>query len=210
MKPLKKIPVFQGEGAIKNERGPGVDDKEIIERFWARSESAISAIADKYSKYCRAIAFNILDSEEDAEEVLNDAYNRAWNAMPPERPNNLRAFIGRIVRNLSINRLEKEHAEKRGGGQVGLILAELEECIADRKNSPDELAESEMITAALNSFLIGQSIENRRIFVRRYFRAASIEEVAADFGMSAGKVKTTLFRMRGKLRKHLESEGIYL
>ena len=187
-----------------------MEDREIIDRFWERSESAISAIGEKYSKYCMVIAFNILGSDEYAEEVLNDAYYRVWNAIPPERPQNLRAFIGKITRNLSLNRLEKEKAEKRGGGRVDAILSELEECIADSMHSPDELAESEMITAAVNSFLSGQSLEKRRLFVRRYWRAASIEEMAADFNMTAAKIKTTLFRMRAKLRKHLESEGIYL
>jgi len=187
-----------------------MDDREIIDRFWARSESAIYAIGDKYSKYCRVIAYNILGNDEDAEEVLNDTYNRVWNSIPPERPNNLRAFIAKITRNLSFNRLEKEKAQKRGGGQFDALLSELEECISDSRNSFDELIDTEAITAALNSFLSGQSVENRRVFVRRYWRAASIEEIAADFDMSVGKVKTILFRMRNKLRKHLESEGIYL
>jgi RNA polymerase sigma-70 factor (ECF subfamily) len=187
-----------------------MDDSEIIEQFWARSESAINAISDKYSKYCRVIASNILGNAEDTEEVINDAYHRVWNAIPPERPNNLRAFIGRITRNLSLDRLEKAKAEKRGGGQFEVLLSELEECISDNKNSFDELIETEAITTALNAFLSEQSAENRRIFVRRYWRAASIDDIAADFGMSAGKVKTVLFRMRKKLRKHLESEGIFL
>ena len=187
-----------------------MDDREIIDQFWTRSESAIVALGDQYSKYCRVIAVNILGNAEDAEEILNDTYNRVWNAIPPERPNNLRAFVGRITRNLSFDRLEKEKAAKRGGGQLDAILSELEECIADRRNAFDERADSEAITAALNKFLSGQSSENRRVFVRRYWRAASIEEIATDFGMSVGNVKTTLFRMRGKLRKYLESEGVYL
>ena len=187
-----------------------MDDNEIIDQFWAQSESAINAIRDKYSKYCRTIAFNILGNAEDTEEVINDTYHRVWNAIPPERPNNLRAFIGRITRNLSIDLLEKEKRKKRGGGQFNAILSELEECIANSKDSFDELIETETITAALNTFLSEQSAENRRIFVRRYWRAASIEDIAVDFNMSVGKVKTILFRLRNKLRKHLESEEIFL
>jgi RNA polymerase sigma-70 factor (ECF subfamily) len=187
-----------------------MDDNEIIDQFWTRSELAISAVSDKYSKYCRSIASNILGNAEDTEEVINDTYHRVWNAIPPERPNSLRAFIGRITRNLSLDRLEKAKAEKRGGGQFNVLLSELEECIADRSDSFDDLIETEAITAALNTFLSGQRAENRRIFVRRYWRAASIEEIAADFNMTAGKVKSILFRMRSKLRNHLESEGIYL
>ena len=187
-----------------------MDDRDIIDQFWARSESAITALSDKYSKYCRVIAYNILGNFEDVEEIINDTYSRVWNAIPPDRPDSLRAFIGRIARNLSFDRFDKEKAKKRGGGQLDAILDELEECIADTRNSFDELIESEAITAALNTFLSCQSADNRRIFVRRYWRAASIEEIATDFGMSVGKVKSILFRMRNKLRKHLESEGIYL
>jgi len=187
-----------------------MDDKEIIDRLIARSESAITALGDKYSKYCRVIAINILGDAEDTEEVLNDTYYRVWNSIPPEQPNNLRAYIGRITRNLSLDRLDKIRAEKRGGGQIDVILSELEECIVDNKNTPEKLAESEEISAALNEFLIGQSIENRCVFVRRYWRAASIEEIATNFDMSVGKVKTILFRMRKKLRKHLEKEGIHI
>ncbi|MCL2058506.1 MAG: RNA polymerase sigma factor [Oscillospiraceae bacterium] len=152
----------------------------------------------------------MLGNAEDTEEVINDTYHRIWNAIPPERPNSLRAFVGRITRNLSFDRLDKAKAEKRGSGQLDALLSELEECIADSRNSFDELIETEAITVALNAFLSEQSADNRRIFVRRYWRAASIDEIAADFDMSVGKVKTTLFRTRKKLRKHLESEGIYL
>ena len=187
-----------------------MDDKEIIDHFWTCSELAIKELNDKYSKYCRVIAFNILGNAEDTDEIINDTYHCVWNAIPPERPNNLRAFIGRITRNLSINRLEKIKAEKRRGGQFDALLSELEECIADSGDSFDKLIETETITTALNAFLSEQSAENRRIFVRRYWRAAIIEEVAADFDMSVGNVKTILFRMRNKLRKHLESEGIFL
>lgn len=187
-----------------------MDEKEIINLFWARSETAISALGEKYSRYCRAIASNILGNAEDAEEVINDTYYRAWNAIPPERPDSLRAFVGRITRNLSFDKLEKAKAEKRGGGQFNALLSELEECIAVSRNSFDELIEAETITTALNDFLSEQSVINRRIFVRRYWRAASIEEIAADFNMSIGKVKSILFRMRQKLRNHLESEEIFL
>ena len=187
-----------------------MDEKEIIELFEARSESAINALSEKYSRYCRTIASNILGNAEDTEEVLNDTYHRIWNAIPPKQPDSLRAFIGRITRNLSFDRLEKAKAEKRGGGQFNALLSELEECIADSRNSFDGLIETETITAALNVFLSEQSIENRRIFVRSYWRAASIEEIAADFNMSVGKVKSILFRMRKKLRNHLESEEIFL
>jgi RNA polymerase sigma-70 factor (ECF subfamily) len=185
-----------------------MDDGDIIERFWGRSETAISALGEKYGRYCRAIAFNILGSAEDAEEVVNDAYNRAWNAMPPERPADLRAFIGRVARNLALNRLERERAGRRGGGQFDLVLSELGECVADSRDAIDDFVASEVITAALNTFLSGQSAQNRRIFVRRYWKADAIKEIAGDYGISVGKVKSILFRMRAKLRTHLKDEGV--
>jgi RNA polymerase sigma-70 factor (ECF subfamily) len=187
-----------------------MDDKAIIDQFWARSETALNALSDKYAKYCRSIAFNILGNAEDAEEVVNDAYHRVWNAIPPSRPDSLRAFVGKTIRNLSFDRLKKAKAKKRGGGQYEVLLSELEDCIADNKNPYDELLETEAITTAINTFLSKQSIEHRRIFVRRYWRAASIEDIAKDFGMTVGSVKSILFRMRGKLRSHLESEGVFL
>jgi len=185
-----------------------MDDNEIIGLFWERSESAISALSEKYSRYCRVIALNILGNMEDAEEILNDTYNRIWNAIPPERPGNLRAFIGKTTRNLALDTSEKSKAIKRGGGQIDAILSELEECIADSRNLYDELMESEAITNALNTFLSELGAEDRRIFISRYWMAESIKSIAADIRKSEGNVKTILYRLRVKLRKHLESEDI--
>ncbi|MDR2615302.1 MAG: RNA polymerase sigma factor [Oscillospiraceae bacterium] len=185
-----------------------MDDAEIIERFRRRSESAINAMSDKYSRYLQTIALNITGNPQDAEEIVNDTYDKLWNSIPPERPKDLRAFAGKITRNLSINRLERERAAKRGGGQVELILHELEEYLGD--NQFDTAAESETIYDALNSFLAAQNEKNRLIFVSRYWRAVSLEEIADGLGITVGKVKSILFRMRKKLRIHLESEGIYL
>jgi len=187
-----------------------MDDQDIVDRFWARSESAIGAVSEKYSRYLRSIASNILGNANDVDEVINDTYHRLWTAIPPNRPENLRAYSGRITRNLALDRVDAQKAGKRGGGQYPLIIAELEECVVDRQDFVDDLADSESITTALNSFLSRLSAEKRRIFIRRYWRASSIEEIAASFGMSVGKVKTILFRTRKNLRKHLESEGIYL
>ena len=185
-----------------------MDDGEIIGLFWERSESAISAISEKYSRYCRVIALNILDNIEDAEEVLNDTYNRVWNAIPPERPGNLRTFTGKITRNLALDKSEKSRAVKRGGGQIDAILSELEECIADNRNHYDEMMESEAITSALNAFLFELNAEDRRIFISRYWMADSTKNIAADMKKSEGNVKTILYRLRIKLKKHLKSEDI--
>ena len=187
-----------------------MEDTIIIEQFWERSESAISSLRDKYAKYCHVISFNILGCLEDTEEILNEAYFRLWNALPPERPKNLRAYLGKVVRNLSLNRLEKESATKRGSGQYHAILFELEECITDTKNSPDSIIESVSITDSINSFLDELDEQSRCIFVRRYWYVESIEEIAKDLKMQCSSIKTILFRTRKKLKIHLESEEIYL
>jgi RNA polymerase sigma-70 factor (ECF subfamily) len=187
-----------------------MDDKEIIDRFWTRTESAIAAIGEKYSGCCHKVAMNILGNAEDAEEVLNDTYSRIWNSIPPERPDNLRAYVCRIARNLSFDRLRKAKAEKRGSGQIDAVLSELEECVTNGNDAYSELADSDAIAAAINKFLSEQSADNRRIFVLRYWGAAGIEHIAGALGMTNGNVRSALYRMRKKLKKHLESEGIYL
>jgi RNA polymerase sigma-70 factor (ECF subfamily) len=188
----------------------GMDDKDIIELLLIRSESALEALKNKYSKYCFTIASNILGNAEDVEEVINDTFHHMWNAIPPNQPESLRAFIGSIARNLSLDRFEKAKAQKRGGGQISIILSELDDCIPDNKNSIDELIEIESLTSVLNTFLSDQKIENRHIFIRRYWYAASLEEIADDLNKTVGNIKVILYRMRNKLKKYLESEGIFL
>lgn len=104
-------------------------DHEIIELYWARNESAITATAEKYGNYCHTIAYNILHSKEDAEECSNDTYLGAWSSIPPQRPNRLSIYLGKITRNLALNRYKRYTAEKRGHGQVVLALSELEACV---------------------------------------------------------------------------------
>jgi len=187
-----------------------VDDVVIVERFWERSESAIEALASKYGKYMHTIAFNILSSDEDAEEIVNDTCIAVWNAIPPERPQNLRAYTGKTARNLSLNRLKMENRLKRGGGQAQAAMEELAECVADPRGELDRELDAAAVAAAINGFLSEQTAEHRVIFVARYWQVASIQDIAAAMQMKAGRVKSILHRMRGKLRKHLESEGITL
>ncbi len=187
-----------------------MDDHDIVKLYWERSEAAITALADKYSKYCMRIANNILNDKQDAEECVNDTYLRTWNAIPPALPMNLLTFLGKITRNLALNRLEKYHAQKRNFGQSAIALSELEECIPDMTATPENFAESETITQTINLFLTGLSEINRKIFMRRYWYMSGIDEIASDHGMSVSKVKSILFRTRKKLKKFLEKEGISL
>ena len=129
-----------------------MEDSRIIDLYWARSEEALSETARKYGRYCHSIARNILNNDEDAEECVSDAYLRAWNAIPPARPARLQTWLGRIVRNLSLNKREKALAEKRGAGQLPLILDELAECIPDGPDG-EALTESILIRDVLDRFL---------------------------------------------------------
>ena len=187
-----------------------MEDKEIVRLFLQRSEAALSETEIKYSRYCYSIAYGILKNDEDASECVNDALAAAWNAIPPAEPSVLRTFLGKITRNLSLHALEKMTAEKRGLGQVPLALSELEECIPDTSPNVGEIVEDKAITQVINSFLSKLDIEKRKIFMRRYWYASSLEEIASDYGMTVSKVKSILFRLRKKLKRELEKEGILL
>lgn len=181
-----------------------LDDKHIVELYWERSERAILETDRAYGRYFLYIAYQILRDDQDSEEVVNDTYLKAWDTMPPERPNPLKAFLGRITRQLSINRLEKRTAEKRGGGEYDLTLEELQECIADNTADVGDLV---ALQDALNRFLLALPLESRRIFLRRYWYMSSISDIAHDLGISDSKVKMQLKRTREKLKAHLIEEG---
>ncbi len=186
-----------------------MDDSRIIELYMARSERAISETSKKYGSYCHHIAYSILHNDEDSEECVNDTYLRAWNSIPPKHPNNMRAFLGKITRNLSLNRWEKLSAEKRGAGQASLILDELAECIPADEGAT-ETAESMVIRDVIDRFLDELPAVTRKMFVRRYFYMSPVKEIAAEYGLSESKVTVTLFRTRAKLKAALEKEGISL
>lgn len=186
-----------------------MDEKEIIELYWVRSERAIEETARRYGRFCHSIAYNILSNREDSEECVNDTYLHTWNAIPPRRPGKLSAFVGKITRNLALKKYEAYNAAKRGGGQVPLALEELAECIPD-PDCVERRMEDWMLTEALGRFLESLSPETRRIFLRRYWKLDTVNEIAREFGISESKVKMSLLRTRGKLRSYLEQEGIAL
>ena len=186
-----------------------MDDTRIIDLYWARSEEAIRETDLKYGPYCRTIAWNILQDREDSEECVNDTWLQAWNAMPPKKPSLLKAFLGKITRNLALDKYRFYHTQKRGGQETDLALEELKDCIphpTTTEQAIDDLA----LTQALDRFLAGLKPETRKLFLRRYWYASPIRDIARDYGMSESKVKTTLFRTREKLRVFLEQEGITL
>ena len=181
-------------------------DDKIVALYWARSEDAIKETEKAYGSYCYYIAFHILHEKQDANETVNDTYLKAWQNMPPQKPNPLKAFLGRITRQLSINRLEKRNATKRGG-EYALSLDELENVIGD---NTQDMADQVALSEALTRFLYALPITQRRIFVRRYWYFESINEIASTFSISESKVKSMLMRLRKKLKQHLEQEGFEL
>ena len=184
-------------------------DSEIVELYWNRDESAIVATADTYGGYCYSIAYNILYNNEDAEECVNDTWLNTWRSIPPQRPARLSTYLGKITRNLSINRYNRQAAKKRGAGQMEFVLTELDECVPSPMRV-EEAVEELVLVSAIEDFLRKQYDVNRKIFVGRYWYLYSIADLAVAYGMSESKVSSLLFRMRKGLKKHLEKEGIFL
>lgn len=186
-----------------------MEDSQIIRLYWDRSETAISETDKKYGKYCYHIAYNILANKEDAEESVNDTYLRAWNEIPPRRPAVLSAFLGKLTRNLSIDRWRSRNAYKRGGGgEIVLALDELGDCIAGTESAEVMHVQRELIHA-YNRFLDNLSITDRRVFLLRYWSMEPIDAIAEKFNFSQSKVKSMLHRARNKLRLQLLEEGFY-
>ena len=186
-----------------------MEDNQIIRLYFDRSEEAISQTAAKYGKYCHTIAYNILHNFEDSEECVNDTYWKAWNIIPPRRPRRLAAFLGRITRNLSLDKYRYYTADKRNGGELAVALEELGDCISFI-GSMDDHTEEIVLVEVLNSFLASLSAEHRKIFMRRYWYVSSVKEIADDYDITESKVKMSLLRSRNQLKAALEKEGIAL
>ncbi|MBR2957746.1 MAG: RNA polymerase sigma factor [Clostridia bacterium] len=184
-------------------------DGEIVKLFWKRNENALEITRTKYGSYCRSIAFNILRNGEDAEECVNDSLLNAWNSIPPNKPRNLRTYLGKLVRNVSINRFEHYSAQKRGGTQTELAISELENSLSDEADVFAHL-EGEAITRCINTLLKNNPKEKRIVFVRRYWYFDSIADIAKAYSLSESKVTSILFRMRKELKEALEKEGVNL
>lgn len=178
-------------------------EEEIIVLYWQRNEDAIAETKQKYGRYCHVIAQNVLGNEDDAEEIFSDACLKAWNTIPPEKPSSLKAYLARMTRQLAINRLEKQTAQKRGGGEYALALAELENCIGTSDDPVDAIA----LKDAMNAFLRSLPTQTRQIFALRYWHFYSVADIAKHLGITQSKVKMQLLRSREKLRAHLLREG---
>lgn len=184
-------------------------DTEIIELYLRRDERAIAETQKLYGRYCEKIARNILDSEQDAQECANDAYLKAWETIPPERPKILAAYLARITRNNAISRYRREKTEKRGKGALPLILDELSGVVSGTANV-EKTAEDREIVAEIDRFLETLPETKRRIFILRFVCCESIEDIAKRTGVSKNNVSVTLNRVKKQLKQHLNKEGYEL
>ena len=198
--------VHRNGGELLTEREKAWRMKKIIALYWDRDQTAIAETQQKYGRYCGSIAHNIVHDAQDAEECVNDTWMRAWNSMPRERPHLLAAFLGAITRNLSLDCYRRKHSEKRGGGVMPDIYEELHDCAGGEE--PLTQIERKELAASINRFLEGLDRESRIIFMRRYWYMDSIGAIAGRLAVSESKVKSSLYRSRGKLRIHLEREGL--
>lgn len=177
--------------------------------YWNRDERAIVETEKKYSKYLLKIANNILRDLLDSEESVNDTYFKAWNAIPPHKPQVLSTFLAKITRRVAIDVYRKRNTAKRNGSEYSLTLVELKDCLSNG-NQTEEHVDAIELAKSIHTYLMGLAQEKRVLFIGRYFFQDSIEELTLYYNMSESKVKTMLHRTRIGLKVHLEKEGFYL
>ena len=183
-----------------------MDDALIISLYWNRDENAIRETDNKYGSFCNALAMNILADREDAEECVNDTYQKAWMAIPPERPNAFRVWLGKIVRNLSINRYHQNHAAKRYTA-TDALLSELSDCIPDAQTT-EGVIEAKELSAYISHWLEGLRDTDRALFVRRYWCGEAVATLAVMIGTTPNKLAGRMFRLRKSLKTYLTERGV--
>ena len=182
-----------------------MDDGKIIELFWRRDELALCEARTKYGACCFTVSNNILSNASDAEECVNDTLLRAWDSIPPERPARLKYFLLRIVRNVSLDRYRAARAKKRGGGEIALVLDELNDCAGGE--TAESAAELKELGGAIAAFVKTLPEREKTVLLSRYFYTEPVADIAKRMGLSESNVMTILSRARKKLREHLEKEG---
>ena len=185
-----------------------MEDAGIIELFFERSEQGIRELDIKYGKACRKLSYNIVNDRQDAEECVNDAYLGAWNAIPPVRPNPLLSYIVKIVRNISLKIYWRKEAAKRSGHYT-IALEEIEGCIADQKTVEDEI-EARELARIIEDFLDTLTVENRVIFMRRYWFSDSYKNIAELVGLSEKNISVRLTRIREKMKQYLIEREVFV
>ena len=183
-----------------------MEDEKIITLYWERDENAICETDLKYGKYCYTIAYNILHSREDSDECVNDTYDSAWNAIPPEKPTKLKCFLARITRNIAIDRYRYDRAQKRGA-EAESVINEYWECIPNE----DAPIEDELVMKqAINGFLATLDTRTRVIFMRRYWYSMSVKDISDIMHLSESHINVILHRTRNKFKDYLTKEGIFV
>ena len=185
-----------------------MEDRDIVALYWARSEDAVHETQAKYGAFCLAIARNLLGLAQDAEECVDDTYFEAWDSMPTQRPALLRPWLGRVVRNLSIDRYRRDHAKKRYDG-MELLLSELEDCVP-APDPVDRVLEAKELGEVITSWLQSLPAADRRLFLRRYWNGEALKDLAAELHEKPERLAQQMLRLRRALRKRLEQEGISL
>lgn len=183
-----------------------MEDKKIIQLFFERREEALSEVSQKYGKYCRIIAQNVIGSNFDAEECFNDTLLDIWNSIPPNNPENLRAYVGKIVRNNALDKLKRQTAKKRGGNEIKLIMDELAEFSSNY--SVEAVAEQHEIIAEINKYLKHLTERKRKVLVLRYWYCCEVSEISDITGLAVENVYNVLKRERKKLLDYLRKRGV--
>ena len=184
-----------------------MEDKQIVELFLEKNERTISESEKKYGRFCGSIASNILGDKEDVKEVLNDTFLGAWNSIPPNIPEKLASFLGKITRNLCLNRVRSRNTAKRGKSEADIIFDEVSDFICSGNDMENEI-EAKELSSFITEFLFSVSETERNIFVCRYWYFDSIDVIAKTYGFSKSKVKSMLFRIRKKLHNELKKENL--
>ena len=185
-----------------------MNDQAIVQRLLERDEDAISEAKKQYENYCMYIANNVLHDRQDSEECMNDALLAAWNSIPPQKPENLRTYLGKLIREIAINRWKKNTRQKRIRSEIIQSLDEMAEIVSG--GDIETSIEENELSKEISKFLYSIDETKRNVFIRRYWYYDSVREIAADFGVNERSIATVLFRMRAQLKKELLKEGIEL
>lgn len=183
-----------------------MEDEAIIKLYFARNERAVQETDKKYGRYCFTLADAILHNRQDSEETVSDTYLKAWNAIPPRKPTVLKLFLAKITRNLAFTRWRAYSAQKRGSGELNLVLEELDGCIAAPGQVEDHLNGTEL-AKTIRAFLDTLPEKEQNIFLRRYFFVEESDVIARRYGLKRATVLRTLSRTREKLKAYLIKEG---
>ena len=184
-----------------------MEDTEIIDLYWQRDQRAIDETHGKYGGFLAGIAWNILRSHSDAEECVNDTWLHAWNGMPPHRPNVLRLFLAKITRRVALNRWKASQPQKRGQGELPLVLEELAQCLAQEGDPVTDAAVARELGECVRAFVRALQPREGDLFARRYFFTEPLEDIAGAWGLSVNHPAVPLYRARQKLKDHLAKEG---